>query len=296
MRLALLALCLLGGVSAHGQSPVWAIHGAHNTVYLAESVHLLKADQAALPAPFERAYADATTIVMEIDLSRIDAAQIQSWTQAHAMLPQGTTLEQSVGPAIFQRAADAAQHVGMSIEMLQTFAPWMVALTLADLEYLKLGYDPQEGVEEQIERRAARDGKPILGLETLDQQLGQLVRLSPDEQSRFLDLTVEEMKDAESDTDELVAAWRAGDNAKLASLLSSEYQTFPELYAALVTERNRNWLPQIRGFLSEDHNYLVVVGALHLVGTGGLIDLARQSGLVVTPVLAPARVSSAAPY
>jgi len=296
MRLTLLALCLLCGLSAHAQSPVWAIRGAHNTVYLAESVHLLKTADADLPAAFDRAYADAQTVVMEIDLSRIDTAQIQSWTQAHGMLPQGTTLEQTVGPAVYQRTADAAGHLGVPIEMLQPFAPWMAALTLADLEYLKLGYDPEQGVEEQIERRAQRDGKEIRGLETLDDELGQLERLSPQQQSRFLDLTVTEMKDTESDTDELLAAWRSGDTGKLASLLSSEYGTFPELYRALVTDRNRRWLPQIRRFLDDNHNYLVVVGALHLVGAGGLIELARASGLAVTPVLAPARLSSAVPY
>lgn len=46
-------------------------------------------------------------------------------------------------------------------------------------------------------------------------------------------------------------------------------------------------MPQIEGFLKDDHDYLVIVGALHLVGPGGLLELARGDGLEVTPVLAP---------
>ena len=66
MRHWLLALCLLGSLSARAQSPVWALHGAHNTVYLAESVHLLKPADATLPAAFTRAYDDSSQLVMEI--------------------------------------------------------------------------------------------------------------------------------------------------------------------------------------------------------------------------------------
>lgn len=285
MRRALAAFCLLCSLRLEAQSPVWALHGAHNTVYLAESVHLLKSSESSLPPAFDRAYQDAKTIVMELDLSRIDTAAMQSWMIEHGMLPDGTTLKQAVGDAVYQRAAAEAARLGLPAESLQRLQPWVVALTLADLEYLKLGYDADQGVERQIERRAEHDMKEIRGLETLDEQLGQLEHLSGEQQSRFLDLTVDELHDADSETDALLSAWRAGDTRKLATLLSSDYQTFPELYRALVTARNEHWMPQIEGFLKDDHDYLVIVGALHLVGPGGLLDLARRDGLSVTPVV-----------
>ncbi|HTX24666.1 MAG TPA: TraB/GumN family protein [Steroidobacteraceae bacterium] len=284
LRGALAALGLLGGLSAHAQSPVWAVHGAHNTVYLAESVHLLKAGHADLPTPFDAAYARARIIVMEIDLSRTDAGQIQAWMLDHGML-RGTTLQQAVGERVYARTSTEAQRLGVPIERLQPFEPWAVALMLADLEYVKLGYDPEQGVERQIEHRAERDMKEIRGLETVGEELGQLAQLTPAQQSRFLDLTVDDMQAAERDTDELLSAWRAGNTRKLASLLASEYASFPELYRALITERNLRWLPQIEGFLHDTRDYLVVVGALHLVGRGGLLELARHAGFTVTPVL-----------
>jgi uncharacterized protein len=287
VRRALAAICLLCSLKAGAQSPVWAVQGAHNTVYLAESVHLLKSDESTLPPAFDRAYASASTIVMELDLSRLDAGTMQAWMLEHGMLPGDTTLRDAVGAAVYQRAASEAGKLGVPIETLQKFEPWVVALTLTDLEYLKLGYDPDQGVEQQIERRAERDGKQIRGLETLDEELGQLEHLTPDQQSRFLDLTVDEMGDAEHDTDDLLAAWRAGNTRKLAALLSSDYQTFPELYRALVTDRNARWMPEIEGFLKGDRDYLVIVGALHLVGPGGLLELARRDGLTVTPLVAP---------
>ena len=61
---------------------------------------------------------------------------------------------------------------------------------------------------------------------------------------------------------------------KLAALLSDEYKQFPALYRSLVTERNKRWEPQIAKLLHDKDNYFVVVGALHLVGDGGLLESA----------------------
>src|SRR5215469_8536861 len=259
MRRTLAAICLLCSLRAGAQSPVWALRRAHNTVYLAESVHLLKADESNLPPAFDRAYAASKTIVMELDLSHVDADTMQAWMLEHGLLPGETTLRQAVGEQVYQRTAAETTRLGVPIETFEKFQPWVVALMLTDLEYLKLGYDGEQGVERQIERRAERDGKEIRGLETLDEELGQLERLTADQQSRFLDLTVDDMHDAERDTNDLLTAWRAGDTRKLADLLSNEYEMFPELYRALVTDRNAHWIPQIEGFLKDDHDYLVIV-------------------------------------
>jgi len=284
MRSWLVALGLLGGLSAHAQSPVWAIHGARNTVYLAESVHLLKAGDARLPPAFDRAYGNAKTVVMELDLSQLDAAAMQSYFLEHATFKGGATLRQTLGEQRYRKLSAEVEQFGLPMAALEAFEPWAIALMLTDLQYLKLGFDPDQGVERQIERRAHDDGKPIQGLETLEEQLGQLEHLSYEQQGRFLDLTLEELHEAEHETDELLVAWRNGDTQRLASLLSEEYTEFPELFSALVTERNKRWLPQIEHFLKDDRDYLVVVGALHLVGKDGLLELARRDGLTALPV------------
>jgi uncharacterized protein YbaP (TraB family) len=284
MRTWLVALGLLGSLSAHAQSPVWALHGAHNTVYLAESVHLLKAGDARLPPAFDRAYGNARTIVMELDLSQLDAAAMQSYFLEHATFKGGATLRQALGEQRYRKLSAETERLGLPIEGLAMFEPWAIALMLTDLQYLKLGFDPDQGVERQIERRAHDDGKPIQGLETLEEELGQLEHLSAEQQSRFLELTLDELHESEHETDALLAAWRNGDTQRLAALLSEEYAEFPELFSALVTERNKRWLPQIERFLKDDRDYLVVVGALHLVGKDGLLELARRDGLTPLPL------------
>lgn len=277
-RWRLLALGLLGSLTAHAGSPVWAIHGEHNTVYLAGSVHLLKANDAGLPAAFDHAYSGSKELVMELALDKLDPMEAAGWMMEHGMLNEGTTLRATIGDERYRRVSAEATRLGVPMEAVDQLQPWVLALQLLEMQYVQLGFDPQQGVEQQLQHRAQLDGKPIRGLETLDQQLGVLQSLSYPDQARFLDLVVTEMHDVESDTDSVVRAWRNGDSAKLGALLSDEYKSFPSLYRMLVTDRNRRWVPQIEKLLHDNRDYFVVVGALHLVGDGGLLELMRHDG------------------
>jgi uncharacterized protein len=277
----LVALGFLGCLTAHAASPVWAIHGDHNTVYLAGSVHLLKAKESTLPTAFDRAYTGSRTLIMEIDLGKVDPMAAATWMAGHGTLPEGTNLQTALGAARYQRVSTEATRLGLPMEMVGQFAPWVLGLQLMDLEYAKDGFDMESGVEQQLEHRAQADGKPTGGLETLEEQLGFFEALTPDQQAKFLDLVLNDLHDVDSDTQEVVAAWRAGDAAKLAALLSDEYKQFPALYRSLVTDRNKRWEPQIEKLLHDKDNYFVVVGALHLVGDGGLLELLKKDGFKV---------------
>jgi hypothetical protein len=274
----LLALSLLGGLNAHAAGPVWAIRGAHNTVYLAGSVHMLPASDSSLPKAFERAYTDSSRLVMEIDLGNFDPLEATAWMMDKSALPPGTTLRGVLGEPRYQRVTSAATSFGLTMPMLDSLAPWMVGIELTDLAYVHAGFDPEDGVEEQLVRRAQSDHKSTGGLETLSEELGGLVALSREDQVKMLDQTLDETKELQAEMQDIIAAWRRGDTQRLAKLLSTEYSSFPALYRPLVTERNEKWLPQIEQMLKGEANVMVVVGALHVVGKGGLLELLRKDG------------------
>ena len=114
----LFALGLLGCLTAHAASPVWAIHGDHNTVYLAGSVHLLKANDSALPTAFDRAYTGSHTLIMEIDLGKVDPMAAATWMAGHGMLPAGSDLKQVIGDTRYQRVSTEATRLGVPMEKI----------------------------------------------------------------------------------------------------------------------------------------------------------------------------------
>ncbi len=247
-------------------------------------MHLLRAGDSGLPPTYELAYREAERLVMEIDVDDLDPAAAATFTASHATYPPGTGLRAALGERRWQRARAEFERVGLQLEALDRLEPWAASLVYSVTGMAQLGFEPELGVEEQLKTRAVADGKDIAGLETLEFQLGLFDALSPDDQARLLDLTIDDAEGSAREIDRLTAAWRGGDAVALSRLLLREYRRFPTLYEALVYRRNRDWVPQVEALLQRDGDSLVVVGAMHLVGRQGLIELLRQRGLDPQPL------------
>jgi uncharacterized protein len=259
----------------------WTVKGAHNTVYLLGSVHVLKPGDRDLPAEALRAYSKAAALVMEIDLNGLGADPSLGIDPTLETLPAGQTLAEVLGPSVYERFATHARTLGLEPAIFATFQPWYAAMAMQQAELVQEGFDADSGVDEQFAARAANDHKPIIALETIEQQLGIFAHLSPDQQRRFLLYMLDDADDTLHSADAVVAAWRSGDVVQLERLLSDSSAQYPELFRLLTTDRNRRWLPTVTGLLAARQDYLVIVGALHLVGQDGLVNLLRQAGYQV---------------
>jgi uncharacterized protein len=264
-----------------GHHSFWSAKGAHNTVYLLGSVHVLKPADSDLPPDSLRAYDSSKALVMELDLNNISPESLLGTDLSDEMLPQGQTLAEALGPSVYGKFVTHLQSLGVEPDFFSQFQPWFAAISLEQLELARLGFESGSGVDEQFAARAQTDHKPIIALETIEQQLGIFAHLSLDEQRRFMLYTLEDADDTAGATDAVISAWRNGDTKSLERLLSESYAQYPELFRVLTTDRNRAWLPVISGLLHEDQDYLVIVGALHLVGRDGLIQLLQQQGYQV---------------
>jgi uncharacterized protein YbaP (TraB family) len=283
----LAALWLLSGASAgadDGNHIFWEVKGKHNIVYLLGSVHMLKAADSALPPEALRAYAASKVLVMELDLNGAGAGEealLDSSAELET-LPEGQTLAEAVGPQLYAQLLARTRPLGLAPEVVSHFQPWFAALMVQQLELTQSGFDAAAGVDEQFALMAQADAKPIIGLETMDEQLGFFAHLSLEQQRQFLRATLQDAASAESESNAVVSAWQHGDTVKLEQLLREGSKDSPDIYRLLTTDRNRRWLPKIVQFLNADDNYLVIVGALHLIGRDGVVDLLQHQGF--TPI------------
>jgi len=285
---AILSLALLAALApqegtARDRSILWTVKGTHNTVYLLGSIHVLRPGDGGLPAAAEAAYADAEQLVMEIDMddpASADPVELLGAMERTALLPEGTSLRAVLG-SDYASVEGHARQAGVDLAALDRFAPWLVAVTLMQVELARRGFAPELGIEHSLANRASEDGKAIAGLETAEQQFAAMGSLPLGQQKRFLMMTLEETAQIDAQLDGLLGAWRRGDAEALARLLSAEFEEFPELYRPLTVDRNRAWLDRLVDLLDDRDDYLVVVGALHLVGRHSLVDLLEQRGYEV---------------
>jgi uncharacterized protein YbaP (TraB family) len=228
-----------------------------------------------------RAYAESEVVVEELNVDEMMADVFSTAAQRIQMLPEGQTLAVAVGPELYARLQREAPQLGLDLDFMQRMQPWFVALQIQGLRLMRAGYSPLNGVDMQIAMRAKQDGKPLRGLETAADQLGIFAGLSMAEQREFLRGTLDE-DDSAQQLGEITAAWRRGDVEMLRELLRKGAAEAPALFKKLTVDRNRRWLPEIEKMLQDrERDYLVVAGALHMVGRDGLVELLRSRGYKV---------------
>ncbi len=280
----LLGMSLLPAAAAAGDLPLWLLEDADNRVWVLGSIHLLREQDYPLPEPMQTAYGDAETLVMELDMDELDAAGAAAAMLSRAVAPDGGTLASLMGAEAYARAKATAADAGIDLDRFRATEPWYAALTITQLQLARHGYDPRHGLDAHLAARARRDGKPVDGLETFEEQIRFFDELPLELQSDLLFEALSELRDLEAGMNETVAAWRRGDTDYLADVLLEELRAYPELYDSLVVERNRRWAPRLAGLLEGDGDYLVIVGALHLVGPDSVLELLAARGLAAVQV------------
>jgi uncharacterized protein len=278
LAVSCLLLCALVRADA-ALHTLWELHGKHNTVYILGSIHVLRPTDYPLPPAVLGAYANAKSLVMEVSPDELESQQVQSELLASAQLPDGKSLPQILGARRYERATALAHDVGVELALFDNFAPWFAAEAISQLQLAQLGFRPKSGVDMYLAGLAQTDGKSVAGLETVQDQLALFEALSMEEQSAYLLASLEDARDLPAEVNAMVHAWQQGDNAWFEEHMKSDFGNDPKLLESFLLSRNRKWAPKIEALLNDDKNYLVIVGAAHLVGRGSVIELLKKDGI-----------------
>jgi uncharacterized protein YbaP (TraB family) len=287
----LAAAAMAGGAAAapppappapHVAKPaMWKLADADTTIYLFGSFHLLpNGEQWRTPA-FETALAGSDTLVLEVANLDDPSALVASLMKV-AFSPNLPPLAERV-PAEKRDALKAMiAESGLPEAALDKMETWAAALLLTGVTYKRLGLDPNAGVEHSLIEPWRKSGKPIEGLETIDQQLGYFDHLSEDGQRKFLVGLLDSPEKGRTEFAGMLKAWESGDVAGIARTFDDETQMSAELRRTLMAERNARWSEWLKARLDKPGTVFVAVGAGHLAGNDSVIRLLADKGLKAT--------------
>lgn len=140
------------------------------------------------------------------------------------------------------------------------------------------------GLDTFIQTRARQRGKPVEGLEGIEDQLKVLYGKPIDSQVEDLMSTVRDLKHAHILLEEILQTYLNGELDTLFELMNEEARNQDSAYLdALIYRRNRNWMWPIERYINAGGAF-VAVGAAHLPGDNGIIELLKRAGYDVTPV------------
>jgi uncharacterized protein YbaP (TraB family) len=197
------------------------------------------------------------------------------------MLPAGQTLDKVLSPDTMSAVTKKFGDLGMPVEPMKQFKPWLLSLILQGFEWQKAGFDADLGLDKHFYDLAIARGNQIQGLETLAFQLSRFDEMSMELQDRLLAETLKELETTKTSFTRMADAWKSGDVPTIERLVLKDLKSEPQMYDRLLIERNRTWLPKIEALFSRPKPAFVVVGAAHLVGPDGLLQMLRAKGYKV---------------
>ena len=257
---------------------LWTTSSPTSTVHLLGSVHLASQDVYPLDPRIESAFDRAGTLALEMPMDAELQAQAAQKLASAGTYPAGDSIDKHLTGEVLDLLARQLKRSGATPDTVRSFRPWFVAVMLTLGELQRLGYQAGLGMDMYFASKA-KNRKRIFGFETTDEQVALFAGMTEDVQEKMLKQTLTGLGDLGEEMKKALLLWRRGDAKAMDELLVAPLRKdYPDLYQSLLVERNRKMAAAIEGYLKVTGEYFVVVGAGHLVGPEGILELLRGRG------------------
>lgn len=247
--------------------------------YLFGTIHSEDPRVTQLPSPVRQAFDAARYLVLEVLMD--DARKAEA---SRAMVFQdGRELDRVLKPDLYAQVVEAAGERGLPEPAVRLCKPWGLVMMLS-APPMTTG----QSLDLVLYNRALEQGKPIFGLERVDEQLDVFEGLPEGEQVALLRSTLARRHDLPAAHEDLLDAYMRRDLGQLVWLSQQHMADLdPELVArinqGMIVQRNIHMLERLSPFLDSGHGF-VALGALHLPGPNGVLEGLRRKGYRVSSV------------
>lgn len=269
---------MTGFAQQNNNSLLWKVEGnGIKTSYVFGTFHMLPKEDFLLKDKVKDAFAASELIVLELDM---DDPAMQMEMMTHSAMPAGTTLVDYMDTDEY-RLIDTylKEKVGAGLEQFKNYKPLMLS-SMVMMGYL--GKD-HASYEATIITMAKEQQKDIKGLETIEYQMNVFDQQPYDEQLNDVVKLLNEKEGMTKMFTKMISNYKTEDIDGLYNFMS-DYFTGEGQMDAMLHTRNANWIPKI-GEYSKEQAVFYGVGAGHLGGSLGVVNLLREAGYTVTPVL-----------
>lgn len=263
------------------ETSIWKVSQGDRFLYLGGTIHILSPSDLPFPQAFDQAYREAEVVVLETEMEKLFQPQTQVKLMSGLSYQDGRLLNELISAELYADLNQYLKERGLMPHLFIGMKPAGVMITMLGIEFRRLGISA-DGADSVYYKRAVKDGKAVIGLETIDEHLGFLVDMGTGNEERFLRQTLDDVKKTESMMREMVRHWKSGNTRELEKdVLDEMREDYPNVYQSLLVERNQRWFPAIESMLRTEEVELILVGAAHLIGPDGILKRLQESGYSV---------------
>jgi uncharacterized protein YbaP (TraB family) len=276
----LFAACFLGTIAAQNKSSLlWKISGNGLTEpsYIYGTIHIICPQDYHMRDAIKTAFAQTKQVYLEIDF---DNPKMMQKMMASSMLTNGKTARDYLSEEEYQILdANFKNTLGMGMNQLQTLKP----LILLSMSYISLIACQPQSFEATFVNMAKTQNKEVLGLETVDFQMGIFDKIPLDMQYKMIADIVKQKDKALLEFKELVSIYKQENIEGLLDLMNTSEWNFDDFEDILINNRNKTWTDKFTEIANENSTFFAV-GAGHLAGEKGWLQLLKNKGYIVEAI------------
>ena len=260
---------------------LWKISGKglSKPSYLFGTMHILCADDANLSDSMKNVIKKCDEVYFEIDISDMKGMMN---SMKYMRMNDNKKLSDVLDSNDYKKIKNYfTKHSPMlPFSMLERFKPMFISSMIEEGD---LDCKATNGMEMIIMKEAHEQNKKINGLETAEFQAGLFDSIPYEKQAKSLINYIDSSEDYKKMTDTLAMAYKQQNMKKIDELTSKDDPSMNGYRDLLLYGRNRKWITIMRDILPQK-SFLFAVGAGHLPGEKGMINLLRKNGYTVTPI------------
>jgi uncharacterized protein YbaP (TraB family) len=264
------------------RSLIWEVASkdGSTSAYLFGTIHVGKASFYPLPNAVQDALRQSKKIAVEADVS--DTSDQEAIVKLMTY-PAGDTLDKHLSPVMLTRLRAQLDKRRVPYTAVANMRPVMLAGLLSLSELSSLGFEARHGLDVWLINHARREMKPLLQLESQRAQLELLTGLAPNLQEAFLDNSLRSLEQSLTgpQINNMLDAWYKGDAKRMQDALEAASNGMREtkrLNDVIIYSRHDAMLKKVENYLASGETHFVAVGALHLVGAKGLVEMLQAKG------------------
>ena len=291
-RLSLIIAVLAVALASQAQL-LWKVsgNGLGRPSYIFATHHMAPSSMIDQIAGIDAAIEACDIVVGEIEKDSLMSQASQMKMAKYMIAPLDSTLDKLYTPAEYAEIEKVFNKyfgaMGVKLAQMKSLKPNAISTQLQAMQSIKYfpNFDANSLIDVAIQERANQAGRPSLGLESLQEQIDLLFNTPLTEQAKSLLEACRQDEFFQVQSSALAEAYMHQDLDKLMEVMTDATMggDSEESMEALIYNRNRNWAEKLVKMMPE-RACLVCVGAGHLPGAKGLLQLLREKGYTVEPV------------
>lgn len=262
------------------KSLLWKIEGKElkKPSYLFGTMHLIEKDNFYFPRKLENYIKKSDAVVMELaDLNPEEAMK-------YFVLKKGTLFDYFTNKQMNDTIIPwVTKKSGMDSIMFRSYfekmKPFVVLQTITQLQFI----GKIESYEKTISGIATEKKIPTYGLETIEDQISIFDDLTKEEQAEMVLAGIRDADKSLEQTKKMQEIYKKQQLDSLYLMITEDDGVISKKQNAFLTDRNKNWIPKIEQYIAKQPTF-IAVGAAHLAGPEGVIELLKKDGYTVNPI------------